>query len=209
MAPGPGRPPIPRDRVLLAADALFADAHAPQAVSMDAIAAAAGVGKGTLFRAFGNRDGLLDALFAAKIEPLRAELERPGSEIGPDTLPADRMVALMNHLLRFKLQNPRLLSARELDGSNLLRAPHYQWVHQLFVGIIEQNGVGSSAATYTAHILLGALRVELITALIASGRSEDDIATDLTTLTRRLVGNGATPLADATERDRDKQGIDS
>ena len=38
---------------------------------MDAIAAAAGVGKATLFRAFGSRDGLLDALWAMKLSCLR------------------------------------------------------------------------------------------------------------------------------------------
>ena len=47
-----------------AADALFADTDAPHTVSVDDIAAAVGIGKETLFRAFGSRDNLLDNLFA-------------------------------------------------------------------------------------------------------------------------------------------------
>jgi len=40
---------------------------------------AAGVGKGTLFRAFGRRGGLLDALWATKIAVLRNEVESGSS----------------------------------------------------------------------------------------------------------------------------------
>jgi AcrR family transcriptional regulator len=53
--------------MLVAADALFAGGDSLQTVSMDDIAAAAGVGKGTLFRAFGSRDGLLDAGYGAHV----------------------------------------------------------------------------------------------------------------------------------------------
>lgn len=41
---------------------------------MDDIAAAAGVGKGTLFRRFGDRMGLLRALYAQRGDQLRAAL---------------------------------------------------------------------------------------------------------------------------------------
>jgi Bacterial regulatory proteins, tetR family len=44
--------------VLTAAAALFVNANPPQAVTMDAVAAEAGIGEGTLFRAFGSREGL-------------------------------------------------------------------------------------------------------------------------------------------------------
>ena len=47
--------------VLCAAERLFA-AHGVGNVSMEAVAAAAGVGKGTLFRRFGDRAGLARAL---------------------------------------------------------------------------------------------------------------------------------------------------
>ncbi|NUP35066.1 MAG: helix-turn-helix transcriptional regulator, partial [Streptomycetaceae bacterium] len=50
-----------RRRILDAAAELFA-AHGVEQVSMDAIATAAGVGKGTLFRRFGDRAGLAAAL---------------------------------------------------------------------------------------------------------------------------------------------------
>ncbi len=50
-----------RARVLEAASRLF-DEQGVEAVTMDAVACAAGVGKGTLFRRFGDRAGLCLAL---------------------------------------------------------------------------------------------------------------------------------------------------
>ena len=63
-----------REKVLCAAARLFAE-HGVENVSMDAIAAAAGVGKGTLFRRFGDRAGLMQAVLSERdLESLRTEL---------------------------------------------------------------------------------------------------------------------------------------
>jgi AcrR family transcriptional regulator len=172
--------------VLRAAETLFAEASASKVVSMDDIAAAAGVGKGTLFRAFGNRDGLLDALFAARLDPLRAEITRSGSPLGPDAPPAARVIAILDELLTFKLENPQLIKARELTGSSLLQAPHYRWVHNLLRELIEETRSTIDAANY-AHVLLGGLRVEVIAELLASGRSPEDLRRNLTAIAHRLL----------------------
>ncbi|WP_143576711.1 TetR/AcrR family transcriptional regulator, partial [Streptomyces acidiscabies] len=50
-----------RERILDAARRLVV-AYGPGHVTMQEVAAEAGVGKGTLFRRFGDRDGLLAAL---------------------------------------------------------------------------------------------------------------------------------------------------
>src|SRR5215471_16724136 len=68
------RTPPPRERadaarnraaVLQAAARLFAE-HGVAAVSMDQVAAAAGVGKGMVFRRFGDKSGLAAALLDAR-----------------------------------------------------------------------------------------------------------------------------------------------
>ena len=63
MSTPPERGDAARNRALLldAARRLVAE-RGPDAVTMDAIAAAAGVGKGTLFRRFGSRAGLMMVL---------------------------------------------------------------------------------------------------------------------------------------------------
>ncbi|MGN5637151.1 TetR/AcrR family transcriptional regulator [Streptomyces sp. AC154] len=183
-----GRPAVPRDRILGAADELLAASATPGAVTMDDIAAAAGVGKGTLFRAFGSRDGLLDALFAARLEPWREELHRAGSPVGPDVPAADRVVSILEQLLNFKLENPGLLAAREMNGTSLLAAPHYVWVHGVLGDLLEQAGIRAQTAQYTAHLLLGGLNVELIATLKASGCSETDIRHAIVSTARRVLG---------------------
>jgi AcrR family transcriptional regulator len=50
-----------RQRILCAARTLLAE-HGPDALTMQAVATAAGVGKGTVFHRFGDRDGLTQAL---------------------------------------------------------------------------------------------------------------------------------------------------
>jgi AcrR family transcriptional regulator len=167
-----GRPPVPPALVLAAADALFADADSPRTVTMDAIAAAAGVGKGTLFRAFGSRDGLLDALWAAKLSALREAVEGGEPPFGPGAPSRERVVAFLDAILTFKLENCHLIRAREV-APRLLQSEHYKWMHSLVQRLIEDAALGAMAdeAGYAAHVLLAALHIDLIEELLANGLS--------------------------------------
>lgn len=172
-----GRPPVSRESLLAAADALFADADTYQSVSMDAIAAAAGVGKGTLFRAFGDRDGLLDALAAAKFLPLRTAVESGPGPLGPDTPASDRIVAFLDAVLTFKVDNRNLMRAREAAATGNLQSERYRWMHELLQHLIEDTAPRSTIndAGYAAHALLAALHIDLIDELLSTGRSVEDI----------------------------------
>uniref|UniRef100_UPI002FF0ABD1 helix-turn-helix domain-containing protein n=1 Tax=Streptomyces cyaneofuscatus TaxID=66883 RepID=UPI002FF0ABD1 len=64
-----------REAVLAAADRLFAEHDSPGTVTMADIAAAAGVGKATLFRGFGDRTGLIRALHETHLAPIRQAAE--------------------------------------------------------------------------------------------------------------------------------------
>ena len=75
--------------MLVAADELFATTAAPSRRSMDdAAAAAAGVGKDTLFRAFGSRAALIQALWELRTEPLRRAIESGPLPLGPGPIRA-------------------------------------------------------------------------------------------------------------------------
>jgi AcrR family transcriptional regulator len=81
-----------RARILDAAKRLF-EQEGPDAVSMDAIAAAAGVGKGTLFRRFGDRSGLAHALLDEHERALQDSMIRGEPPLGPGAPPIERLVA--------------------------------------------------------------------------------------------------------------------
>jgi AcrR family transcriptional regulator len=175
--------------VLAAADALFADADGPHSVSMDAIAAAAGVGKGTLFRAFGSRDGLLDALWAGKLAALHEAVEAGETPLGPGAPSRERIVAFLGALLTFKLDNRHLMRAREVASTGVLQSEHYRWMHGLLRNLIEDAAPGAMAADagYAAHSLLAALHIDLIEELLSAGRSPQAIHQAHAALARAIM----------------------
>jgi AcrR family transcriptional regulator len=184
-----GRPPVPRSRVLAAADALFAGSGELQAVSMDDIAAAAGVGKGTLFRAFGSRNGLLDALFTARMQALREAFEDGPPPLGPAAPPGERLLALLDALLAFKLDNRQLIAARETARAGLPQAGHYRWTHSRLRDLISQAaGTPTVDPGYAAHALLNVLRPDVIDELLAAGETAESIGSAQAALARRILG---------------------
>ena len=82
-----------RDRILCAAARLFEEHDDPGAVTMDAVAAAAGVGKGTLFRRFGDRAGLMRSLLNEHEAELQENVIRGEPPLGPGAPPVERLVA--------------------------------------------------------------------------------------------------------------------
>lgn len=151
-----------RQTVLAAADRLFTDCDNPEDVTMADVAAAAGVGKGTLFRAFGDRSGLLRALYEARLEPLREAVESGPPPLGPATPPLLRVPALLDATLRFKLDNRRLaLAFEESGGTSPYNAAHYERWHGLLRSVLEQIP-GLAGSEFTAHALLAAVRADLV-----------------------------------------------
>ncbi len=84
--PSRGRRPDPRKResIIEAAADLFV-AHG-YAITMDAIAAAAGVSKQTIYNLFSNKDDLFTAVITNRTEGLLAPLSRPDPDAGPETV---------------------------------------------------------------------------------------------------------------------------
>jgi AcrR family transcriptional regulator len=101
-----------RRRILAAAREIVAE-HGAQGLSMNALAAAAGVGKGTIFRRFGDRDGLLhELLHEDTIELQNGFLSGP-PPLGPGAPAAERLEAFVIAYLRFELAHMELLLAAE------------------------------------------------------------------------------------------------
>jgi len=151
-----------RAAVLVAADDLFATSTEPARLSMEDVAAAAGVGKGTLFRAFGSRAGLIHALWERRIEPLRRAIEEGPPPLGPATEPRRRAGAILDAILVLKLDNRHLTLAVEERSSttSLYQQPEYQWVHGLLRELLRETGRDDSELL--AHLLLAAVRADLV-----------------------------------------------
>ncbi|MEU3030610.1 TetR/AcrR family transcriptional regulator [Streptomyces incarnatus] len=151
-----------REAVLAAADDLFTRCGSPEDVTMADVAAAAGVGKGTIFRAFGDRAGLLRALYEVRLEPVREAVETGPPPLGPAAAPQERVPALLDAVLCFKLDNRRLALALEEGGGSgsPYRAEHYERWHGLLRAVLEQIP-GLTDGGFIAHALLAATRADL------------------------------------------------
>jgi AcrR family transcriptional regulator len=105
-----------RNRALLldAARRLVAERGA-DAVTMDDVAAAAGVGKGTLFRRFGSRAGLMMVLLDEDEQASQQAFLFGPPPLGPDAPPMDRLVAFGRERMRFAHTHHALLSAANRD----------------------------------------------------------------------------------------------
>jgi len=103
-----------RLRLLDAARRLVAE-HGADAVTMDDIAAAAGVGKGTLFRRFGSRAGLMMVLLDEDERASQQAFLFGPPPLGPGAPPLERLVAFGRERIRFAHSHHALLSAASRD----------------------------------------------------------------------------------------------
>ena len=177
-----------RVAVLAAADDLFARCESPDDVTMADIATAAGVGKGTLFRAFGDRTGLIRALYEARLEPVRSAVEQGPPPLGPDTAPLQRVPALLDAVLCFKLDHRHLALALEGTGADSpYRTEHYERWHTLLRDLLDRIP-GQADSTFTAHALLAATRADLVEHLAGEkGATREGLRAQLADFTARLL----------------------
>ncbi|MBP0452829.1 helix-turn-helix transcriptional regulator [Kitasatospora sp. RG8] len=166
-----------RAAVLEAAARLFAE-HGVEAVSMDQVAAAAGVGKGTLFRRFGDKAGLGVALLDARERALQEAVLRGPAPLGPGeadeaggpgtapgTAPGERLAAFVDAYLDYLLEHLDLVRMSETASRGArYRIGAYRFWHRHVAILLTR--AGAADPEHDAHALLAALAAEHVAALL-------------------------------------------
>lgn len=148
-----------REKVLAAAAKLFRD-KGVEAVSMDAIAAEAGVGKGTLFRRFGDKSGLAVALLDARERDLQEGILSGPPPLGPDAPPLERLAAFVDAYLDYLLAHVDLVRMSETASQGgRYRIGAYRFWHR-HVAILIAAARPAADADVLAHVVLAALAAE-------------------------------------------------
>ncbi len=150
-----------RELILSAARRLF-ERHGPEGVSMDAVAAEAGVGKGTLYRRFGDRGGLALALLEAQETEFQEHLIRGGPPLGPGAPAEERLHAFGEAMLdMLERTGPVMLDAqRRTPGARYMAGPYA--VYRTHVTLLLREALGPDAPNeYLADAVLATLTPEL------------------------------------------------
>ncbi|GAA3821710.1 TetR/AcrR family transcriptional regulator [Sphaerisporangium flaviroseum] len=153
-----------RQKVLAAAARLF-EKNGVTAVSMDAIAAEAGVGKGTLFRRFGDKSGLAVALLDERERDLQQRIIYGPAPLGPGAPAGERILAFVDAYAGYLYGHLDLLRVSETSPSGArYRIGAYRFWHRHLSILLAEARPGSDA-DYLAHAVLAPLAAEVATAL--------------------------------------------
>ena len=159
--PAPERADAARNReALLAAAQRLVDDHGVERVTMDAVAAEAGVGKGTVFRRFESREGLMGALLNRSETAWQAAVLSGPPPLGPGAPPMERLLAFGQSRIELNLTHARLIRAAGGSGARAYAAVSFTAMHVRH--LLGELGVGGDVAML-AIALIAPLEVTILT----------------------------------------------
>lgn len=126
-----------RARLLEAAGRLVAE-HGAAALTMEAVATAASVGKGTVFRRFGDRVGLLTALLDHSEKKFQAAFLGGPPPLGPGAPPVERLCAFGRASLRRSVEQLDLQLAAEGTPERRYSSAPRQLLHRHLIMLVRQ-----------------------------------------------------------------------
>lgn len=162
----------------------------PGEVSMQDVADRAGVGVGTVYRRFGDRQGLLLAVLDEGEREFQRGFLRGPAPLGPgpsgDLDPALRIVAFVHELLDRTITDLEVRLALERSDSRA-DEPYRTWhlhLHTLCVGVGRQRVPDPD---YWADLLLAALAPGLVRDQLAAGATAEALHTAVEAVVHRLL----------------------
>lgn len=177
-----------RNRTLLldAARRLIAE-RGTDAVTTDDIAAAAGVGKGTLFRRFGSRAGLMIVLLDEDEKAEQQAFMFGPPPLGPGAPPLERLLAYGRDRLKFVHTHHALISGANRDPQMRFIAP--VMLHHRHVRVLLEDAHTTGDLDAQAFALLGLLDADYVRyQMTERGQTLDDLGNAWESLARKLCG---------------------
>lgn len=185
----PERGDAARNRRLLldAARSLIAE-RSPEEITTDDIAVAAGVGKGTLFRRFGSRAGLMIELLDEDERAMQQVFMFGPPPMGPGGAPLDRLLAFGRERLRFVYRHRGILVQVNRDPEARYNAVFA--VLHAHVRMLLESAATTGDLDAQADALLALLDADYVGYQIGTrGRTPDVIGAAWESLARKLCGH--------------------
>ena len=153
----PERADAARNRIkILAAAQRLIERHGIEHVSMDMVADEAGVGKGTIFRRFGDRGSLARALLDERERGFQDRFIRGEPPLGPGAPPAERLRAFGHAMMEILEGHGDLILAAEHGPYARFRAAPYRVYRVHVMSLLAELDPRLDAA-YHADSLLAVL----------------------------------------------------
>ncbi|TYL52153.1 TetR/AcrR family transcriptional regulator [Nocardioides sp. BGMRC 2183] len=173
-----------REALLAAATALITE-RGVEAVTMEAIAARAGVGKGTVFRRFGSREGMMASLLDHAETAWQEAVITGPPPLGPGAEPWDRLVAFGESRMRTNLTQAALIEAAGRTWASNRAVLGFSTMHVRF--LLGELGV-TGDLHYLAMVLMAPLTVPFLhQQLEVDGRSVEELVQSWNDVARRLT----------------------
>jgi AcrR family transcriptional regulator len=178
-------------RAILAATEQLLATHRPQDITMEQVAAAAGVGKGTVFHRFGNRMGLMIALMVERAQAREEAVTAGPPPLGEGGTDRDRLLAFLDAIVGVISRNKSLMAELAYTGAappapkqqpadERGKHPVYQFWHGHIRALIAAQRPDADA-DMIAHLMLGALHSEPVLNQLAT-EGPERLATTLRVL---------------------------
>ncbi|MFC9895874.1 TetR/AcrR family transcriptional regulator [Nocardia sp. NPDC127579] len=159
-----------RRAILDATKALLAT-HGAEAITMDRVAAAAGVGKGTIFHRFGSRAGLLHELVGEPARALMTAVRDGPPPLGPGAPAAERLLAYFEAMADLVIDNVELMVAYQAIPPHPDREELHRFWATHVTGLLREVRPDLDAETVGA-LLLAPLGGELVPQLVRAGAAD-------------------------------------
>lgn len=173
-------------KVLLEAAARLIEHCGIEGVTMDAVAAEAGVGKGTVFRRFSSRAGLMAALLDHSETEWQAAVMSGPPPVGPGADPWERLMAFGRSRLEVTLRHADLIRAAGRAGARSYAAYSFSVMHVRY--LLHELGVEGDLPLL-AVALLAPLEAPILDQQVRiEGIDVDRIHAGWVDLARRIVG---------------------
>lgn len=160
-----------RELLIEAAQRLFAE-RGVEAVSMDAVAQAAGVGKGTVFRRFGSRAGLLQALLDRDETELQQRFMFGAPPLGPGGDPVVRLTEYGKARMQLIARHGDLLRGAEQAARDPYDEPPWRVSAMTVRSMLVEAGCVAHADVWAAA-LMATLSPAWVLHQLSTGASED------------------------------------
>ncbi|MEV6239188.1 TetR/AcrR family transcriptional regulator [Lentzea sp. NPDC051838] len=151
--------------LLLDAAARIAAEHGAAAITMESVAAAAGVGKGTVSRRFGDRNGLLQALLDHAEQQFQQAFISGPPPLGPGVGAEVRLRAFGPALVRHEQAHHDVYLAAEPVPARRFTMPA-KLVRHMHVAALVRETLPDADADLLAHTLLSSVDIVLVDHLV-------------------------------------------